>query len=94
MKVARPQDFTGGYEPPENGSKGRGTWTLKADGWEVLAFAGLVWIAVCALVDDLRDYLWIGFVLLVLWVVTVFLTNLGVLRPRKPADGGGATPKN
>lgn len=46
-----------------------------------------------SVVEELRFLIWIGLALLVVWVVTVFLVNLGILKPRStsvPGEGGGA----
>lgn len=64
-------------------------------GWDVLLGGGALFLIAAAAVDDARFLLWIGVALIVVWAVTVFLVNLGLLKPRAssdPAEGGGTPP--
>jgi hypothetical protein len=70
-----------------------GKLTAEFDSTEVLAGVGLVIWLLGELVDGFKQYQWVGYVLLAVWVVLVVLITLGVVRPpgKKPAnpDGGG-----
>ena len=63
------------------------------DGWEVLLGGGLACVVVGVAANTVRFLVWVGIGLIFIWVVTVFLVNLGILKPtshRKPKEGGGS----
>lgn len=69
---------------------------IALDGWEVLLGGGLACVVVGA-AEKMRVLVWIGIGLIVIWVITVFLVNLGILRPitrkKKAKEGGGTASK-
>lgn len=65
---------------------------ISVDGWEVLLGGGIVCIVVGALAKGVRFLIAVGVALIVLWVITVFLVGLGILKPigsKGPREGGG-----
>jgi hypothetical protein len=68
---------------------------IALDKWEVLLGGGLACIVVGVAAKTVRFLVWIGIALIIVWVVTVFLVNLGLLKANtgsEPSEGGGAAP--
>jgi hypothetical protein len=66
---------------------------ISVDGWEVLLGGGVVCIAVGA-AEKMPLLEWIGIGIIVLWVIAVFLVNLGIVGPApkvKTEEGGGSS---
>lgn len=62
------------------------------DGWEVLLGASLACFALGGVFGQVRTLLfWVGGVLLVLWLISVFLVNRFPKR-EPPSEGGGPAP--
>jgi hypothetical protein len=68
------------------------------DGWEVLLGGGIACIVIGVAAKTVRFLVWVGIGLIVLWVITVFLVNLGVLRttsgPKAKEGGGSSKPRS
>jgi hypothetical protein len=66
---------------------------ISVDGWEVLLGGGIACIAVGA-AEKMRLLEWIGIGIIVLWVIAVFLVNLGIIgstSKAKAEEGGGSS---
>ena len=65
---------------------------IALDGWEVLLGGGLACVVVGVAAKTVHFLVWVGIGLIALWVVTVFLVNLGTLgrtSGSKTKEGGG-----
>ena len=63
------------------------------NGWEVLLGGGIACIVVGVAAKTVHFLIWVGIGLIALWVITVFLVNLGILGPSPKAKEGGGSSK-
>lgn len=68
---------------------------IALDKWEVLLGGAIACFVVGLASSTVRFLIWVGVGLLVIWIATVFLVNLGYLKAKSdppPREGGGSAP--